>query len=186
MIVLVGDGGILFTIQELATAVEEALAIPIVLWNNDSLAMIQRRHDQARDFSDWGQPQESGLHEDRRRFRLPRGSAGQFGLIRFGRRQGPSGVSADGHRDSRGRGLAALTACATPCVLPENGRTTSMNEPCVRAEQRTVASAVPKMRVDGRCESVVLFDSMFFDPSLKTVFSRRDLLRREACGTASA
>ena len=34
---------------------------------------------------------------------LPRGS----GLVRLGRRQGPSGVSADGHRDSRGRGLPA-------------------------------------------------------------------------------
>lgn len=41
VIVLVGDGGFLFTIQELATAVEEELAIPIVLWNNDSLAMIR-------------------------------------------------------------------------------------------------------------------------------------------------
>ena len=41
VIVLVGDGGFLFTIQELATAVEEALSIPIILWNNDSLAMIR-------------------------------------------------------------------------------------------------------------------------------------------------
>ena len=41
VVVLVGDGGFLFTIQELATAVEEALAIPIILWNNDSLAMIR-------------------------------------------------------------------------------------------------------------------------------------------------
>ena len=41
VIALVGDGGFLFTIQELATAVEEGLAIPIVLWNNDSLAMIR-------------------------------------------------------------------------------------------------------------------------------------------------
>ena len=41
VIVLVGDGGFLFTIQELATAVEEELAIPIILWNNDSLAMIR-------------------------------------------------------------------------------------------------------------------------------------------------
>lgn len=43
VVVLVGDGGFLFTIQELATAVEEELelAIPIVLWNNDSLAMIR-------------------------------------------------------------------------------------------------------------------------------------------------
>ena len=41
VVALVGDGGFLFTIQELATAVEEALAIPIILWNNDSLAMIR-------------------------------------------------------------------------------------------------------------------------------------------------
>lgn len=41
VIALVGDGGFLFTIQELATAVEEQLAIPIILWNNDSLAMIR-------------------------------------------------------------------------------------------------------------------------------------------------
>ena len=41
VIVLVGDGGFLFTIQELATAVEEQLALPIILWNNDSLAMIR-------------------------------------------------------------------------------------------------------------------------------------------------
>ena len=41
VVALVGDGGLLFTIQELATAVEEALAIPIILWNNDSLAMIR-------------------------------------------------------------------------------------------------------------------------------------------------
>ena len=41
VVALVGDGGLLFTIQELATAVEEALSIPIILWNNDSLAMIR-------------------------------------------------------------------------------------------------------------------------------------------------
>ena len=41
VVALVGDGGFLFTIQELATAVEEALSIPIILWNNDSLAMIR-------------------------------------------------------------------------------------------------------------------------------------------------
>jgi 5-guanidino-2-oxopentanoate decarboxylase len=41
VVALVGDGGFLFTIQELATAVEEQLAIPIILWNNDSLAMIR-------------------------------------------------------------------------------------------------------------------------------------------------
>lgn len=41
VVALVGDGGFMFTIQELATAVEERLTIPIVLWNNNSYAMIR-------------------------------------------------------------------------------------------------------------------------------------------------
>lgn len=32
------------------------------------------------------------------------------------------------------------------------------------------ASGVPKMRVDGRCEDVILFDGVFFGPSLTSVF----------------
>jgi len=39
--VLVGDGGFLFTIQELATAVELGLPLVIVLWNNDGLGQIR-------------------------------------------------------------------------------------------------------------------------------------------------
>lgn len=41
VVVLVGDGGFMFTVQELATAVEEEMTIPIVLWNNNSYAMIR-------------------------------------------------------------------------------------------------------------------------------------------------
>ncbi|MEM9717406.1 MAG: thiamine pyrophosphate-dependent enzyme [Pseudomonadota bacterium] len=41
VVALVGDGGFLFTIQELATAVEQELSIPIILWNNNALAMIR-------------------------------------------------------------------------------------------------------------------------------------------------
>ena len=41
VIAMVGDGGFMFTVQELATAVEEELAIPIILWNNNSYAMIR-------------------------------------------------------------------------------------------------------------------------------------------------
>jgi 5-guanidino-2-oxopentanoate decarboxylase len=40
-VVLVGDGGFLFTMQELATAVENKLPLAVVLWNNDSLAQIR-------------------------------------------------------------------------------------------------------------------------------------------------
>jgi 5-guanidino-2-oxopentanoate decarboxylase len=41
VVALVGDGGFMFTVQELATAVEEELTIPIILWNNNSYAMIR-------------------------------------------------------------------------------------------------------------------------------------------------
>ncbi|MFD1883018.1 5-guanidino-2-oxopentanoate decarboxylase [Paracoccus pacificus] len=37
---VVGDGGLLFTVQELATAVEQKLSLPIVLWDNDGLGEI--------------------------------------------------------------------------------------------------------------------------------------------------
>jgi 5-guanidino-2-oxopentanoate decarboxylase len=37
---LVGDGGFLFTVPELATAVELGLPLPILLWNNDALGEI--------------------------------------------------------------------------------------------------------------------------------------------------
>ncbi|WP_368911705.1 5-guanidino-2-oxopentanoate decarboxylase [Taklimakanibacter deserti] len=40
-VVLAGDGGLLFTIQELATAVELELPLAIVLWNNDGLGEIK-------------------------------------------------------------------------------------------------------------------------------------------------
>lgn len=37
---IVGDGGLLFTVQELATAVEQKLPLPILLWDNDGLGEI--------------------------------------------------------------------------------------------------------------------------------------------------
>ncbi len=37
---LVGDGGLLFTVQELATAVERRLPLPILLWDNGALGEI--------------------------------------------------------------------------------------------------------------------------------------------------
>lgn len=42
VVAIAGDGGLLFTLQELATAVELGLAIPILLWNN---AGYQEIHD---------------------------------------------------------------------------------------------------------------------------------------------
>jgi 5-guanidino-2-oxopentanoate decarboxylase len=41
VIALVGDGGFMFTVNELATAVEEKLSIPIIIWHNHSYAMIR-------------------------------------------------------------------------------------------------------------------------------------------------
>jgi len=40
-VALVGDGGLMFTVNELATAVQEKLCIPIVVWNNQAYATIR-------------------------------------------------------------------------------------------------------------------------------------------------
>jgi len=40
-VALVGDGGFMFTVNELATAVEEKLTIPVIIWHNHSYAMIR-------------------------------------------------------------------------------------------------------------------------------------------------
>jgi len=40
-----GDGGIMFTINELATAAEERLALPVIVWNNDALREIVDQMD---------------------------------------------------------------------------------------------------------------------------------------------
>lgn len=41
VIALAGDGGLMFTVNEIATAVEEKLSIPIIVWHNHSYAMIR-------------------------------------------------------------------------------------------------------------------------------------------------
>lgn len=41
VMVMVGDGGFQFTLQELGTAVEQRLPMAIILWNNSSLAQIR-------------------------------------------------------------------------------------------------------------------------------------------------
>jgi 5-guanidino-2-oxopentanoate decarboxylase len=40
VIVVAGDGGLMFTVNELATAVEERIALPVIVWNNDALNAI--------------------------------------------------------------------------------------------------------------------------------------------------
>ncbi|HEY5740125.1 MAG TPA: 5-guanidino-2-oxopentanoate decarboxylase [Gammaproteobacteria bacterium] len=40
-VALVGDGGFMFTVNELATAVEEELCIPIIVWDNHAFASIR-------------------------------------------------------------------------------------------------------------------------------------------------
>lgn len=42
VISLIGDGGLQFTLPELATAVEQGLALPIVVWNNHCYGEIKR------------------------------------------------------------------------------------------------------------------------------------------------
>jgi 5-guanidino-2-oxopentanoate decarboxylase len=46
VIAVAGDGGIMFTINELATAVEERIALPVIVWNNDALMAIVEQMDQ--------------------------------------------------------------------------------------------------------------------------------------------
>jgi 5-guanidino-2-oxopentanoate decarboxylase len=41
VVTLAGDGGFMFTAQELVTGAELGLAIPIILWNNEGLKQIQ-------------------------------------------------------------------------------------------------------------------------------------------------
>lgn len=41
VVAVVGDGGFMYTVQELMTAIEMRLPIPIIIWNNDCLAMIR-------------------------------------------------------------------------------------------------------------------------------------------------
>jgi 5-guanidino-2-oxopentanoate decarboxylase len=41
VIAIAGDAGFLFTVQDLGTAVEQRLPLPILVWNNDLLAQIQ-------------------------------------------------------------------------------------------------------------------------------------------------
>jgi 5-guanidino-2-oxopentanoate decarboxylase len=45
VIAVAGDGGIMFTVNELATAVEEGLALPVIVWNNDALKEIVDQMD---------------------------------------------------------------------------------------------------------------------------------------------
>lgn len=45
VVCMAGDGGFLFTIQELATAVDLELALPVVLWNNHGYGEIRDSMD---------------------------------------------------------------------------------------------------------------------------------------------
>jgi len=45
VIAVAGDGGLMFTINELATAAEERLALPVIVWNNDALKEIVDQMD---------------------------------------------------------------------------------------------------------------------------------------------
>jgi 5-guanidino-2-oxopentanoate decarboxylase len=46
VIAVAGDGGFMFTVNELATAAEERLALPVIVWNNDALKAIVDEMDQ--------------------------------------------------------------------------------------------------------------------------------------------
>jgi 5-guanidino-2-oxopentanoate decarboxylase len=46
VVAVAGDGGLMFTVNELATAAEERLALPVIVWNNDALKAIVDQMDQ--------------------------------------------------------------------------------------------------------------------------------------------
>jgi len=46
VIAVAGDGGLMFTVNELATAAEEHVALPVIVWNNDALMAIVEQMDQ--------------------------------------------------------------------------------------------------------------------------------------------
>ena len=41
IVALAGDAGLLFTVQELSTAVQENLSLPVLVWNNEALGQIR-------------------------------------------------------------------------------------------------------------------------------------------------
>ncbi len=45
ILAVAGDGGFMFTVNELATAAEEHLALPVIVWNNDALKEIVDQMD---------------------------------------------------------------------------------------------------------------------------------------------
>lgn len=45
VVAVAGDGGVMFTINELATAAQERLALPVIVWNNNSLQEIAQQMD---------------------------------------------------------------------------------------------------------------------------------------------
>jgi 5-guanidino-2-oxopentanoate decarboxylase len=48
VIAVAGDGGVMFTVNELATAAEERIALPVIVWNNDALKAIADGMDERR------------------------------------------------------------------------------------------------------------------------------------------
>ena len=40
VVAVAGDGGVMFTVNELATAAQERIALPVIVWNNDALQAI--------------------------------------------------------------------------------------------------------------------------------------------------
>lgn len=48
VIAVAGDGGIMFTVNELATAAEERVALPVIVWNNNALKAIAEGMDERR------------------------------------------------------------------------------------------------------------------------------------------
>ena len=67
--------------------------------------------------------------------------------------------------------LGAFALWIAPVAATAEVDDTPAGSPLATATRvATVASAVPKVRGNGRCEDVIFFDGVFFEPSLKSIF----------------
>ena len=64
--------------------------------------------------------------------------------------------------------MAVFTSLRTVSGWSEGLRSTESSS--MERERAPGASAVPKVRGNGRCEDVIFFDGVFFEPSLKSIF----------------
>ena len=106
VIAVAGDGGIMFTVNELATAAEERLALPVIVWNNDALKEIVDQMDQRQIPRIGVEPKSPGLPAPGAEPRLPRRARHERRAPGAIRTQCAGRRSSDPDRSSAGQSVA--------------------------------------------------------------------------------